>query len=75
MCRIIIVAHREQKINRFRMFGACFGIKNGNNEKTSRGVRFDIFDERGLCRKGVRLLRRERDCYRRSDEFGRVFRF
>lgn len=30
MCRIVIVAHREQKINRFRMFG----IKNGNNEKT-----------------------------------------
>lgn len=27
MCRIVIVAHRAQKINRFRPFGACSELK------------------------------------------------
>lgn len=37
MCRIVIVAHREQKINRFRMFGACSELKTAITKKPIAG--------------------------------------
>lgn len=72
MCRIVIVAHREQKINRFRMFG----IKNGNNEKTPlAGCGLSYSTREVYTAKAFGYSGGERGCYRRSDEFGRGFRF